>query len=239
MSLLNEFKQRTFNISKQMNNIKVSTLRLAEAKANGFQTVKSYEAHLAQLDLDSHLITSNDAVIWMTNNCFESCFDRTGNDVTAIFRAMNLEYKTIDIGFDAEFYPLTDQEEELLDGDAVEFVNDWSFEFLSTAIVNNKKHLAVVYREYFETDIKEEEHSRDFLKAQVEKLKQPMLKVAQEFGGKLDWSNEPSWYDEHQGDFELVLFIPFDAVLNKVSNSKEYVELMSNAMKAKLMQAPN
>lgn len=237
MTLLKEFRQRTYDMAQQMNKMKVSTLRLAEAKSRGYRTVKSYEAHLSELDLNSHLFTDSDSLVWMTNSLLESCFDPKGEDAARFFRGLGLSYQEIPshnpsaFGTETEFYPLTKEEERLITADNVEFANDWSFEFFSTAIVNGKKHLAVVYREYFENDTDEEEHTRAFLKLQVERLKAPMLNVAQALNGKLQWSNEPSWYDAHQGDFELTLFVPFESVLGKASNSEEYVEMVCALIK--------
>ena len=231
-TLLKDFRTRTFSTAKQLPNVKVSTLRLAEAKAEGFQTTESYQTHLAGLDLNSHMLQDSDSLVWLTNKNLDSYFNNHA-DLATIFRGFNLDYKTTETTNweePSDFFPLTDEEHIYLDIDNVEFVNNWSFEFLTTALVNGKKHFVVTWCEYFSGD-DHEDHSPVFIKEQNSLLRYPLLYAAQKLNGKLQWSEEPSWQNGDEGDYQIHLFVPFDEIIGKVDGAKGYMDAVSEVIK--------
>ena len=240
MSQYKEYRTRTHNTAKQLKNMKTSTIRLAEAKSKGFNSVSSFERYLKELDLKSRLLTRSDFLIYMTNSTCESCFDSGINglfpsDAERVFRALNLEHGEFSpCEGETHFYPLTKDEEKYISDESIFDCGLFHFNASSTAILNGKKHFAVEYIDY--ADEMEPGSSAETLKAMNSFIKNPLLNVAEQFEGKLDWTPSSEYSDEST-EFITELYIPFDKIIPQASDYRDIVSIIQEAIVREILKA--
>lgn len=221
-----QFLTDTVKLSKQLNNIKVSSLRLAIAQKEGFKNVKSFMNHLNNIDLESRLLGESDTFLYMTNRCGESCFESVA-DFKRIFDIFELDSSTWSEGENG-FYPLVDREMNYINDGEVSATTPFGsipLYYFYTVLINKKKYFTLEYSSYFGgLSGYTEEDALDNYRF----MRKPFLEVAKKYDGYLNWDEqEKEFYDDNEGAINMLLCLPMEKIMNMFSDHKDWTKAVA------------
>jgi len=130
---------------------------------------------------------------------------------------------------DDPFYPLTKEEGAMISSDIVSCCNsEITFYTGYSALYNGKKYLALVCESHFEN--KDEQVTA---KSMNSSLSLPLSSIAQRTGGHV-YCNENAGpeniWSNGSGNYETILFIPFEFALDKASQFTEWKTYLSGLL---------